>query len=77
MRRCEERMRAVSFDVGVYVGRAGMLRVVDDASGPWGHISVDYFTFDWERDGGGQVTKEATPPPPPPPPPAVRNTLLP
>ncbi len=44
---CSESMFRVHWDVSLYIGRSGQIRVVDDASGVWGHVAVDDFRFDW------------------------------
>ena len=49
--RCEERMRRVTFDVSLYHGRAGQIRIVDDSRSNWGHINVDDFRFAWDVKG--------------------------
>ncbi|CAM9369602.1 unnamed protein product, partial [Choristocarpus tenellus] len=50
---CTEEMKPVMWDVSMYEGRAGQIRVVDaSSSSPWGHISVDEFDLTWEHRGG-------------------------
>ncbi|MBK9757445.1 MAG: hypothetical protein IPO88_28880 [Nannocystis sp.] len=43
--RNDETMIRQVFDTPTYIGRTARLRVVDNASGPWGHINVDDFFF--------------------------------
>jgi hypothetical protein len=50
--QCSEHMRRVHFDVGLHMLRSAFIRVVDAEKGPWGHISVDDFQFDWDVKGG-------------------------
>ncbi len=38
-----ETMRRVSWDLTPYAGKTGRIRIVDNASGPWGHINADDF----------------------------------
>lgn len=40
-----ETMRRVRWDLAPYAGKTGFIRIVDDSSGPWGHINVDDFLF--------------------------------
>lgn len=40
-----ESMRRVTWDLARLNGQRGFLRIVDQASGPWGHINVDDFRF--------------------------------
>lgn len=44
---CEEQMARVHWDVGPYMGRAGVIRIADHSSGKWGHINVDDIRFSW------------------------------
>jgi PKD repeat protein len=44
-----ETMQRVSWDVSKWAGRTGQIRIVDDSSGPWGHINVDDFVFSSRR----------------------------
>jgi hypothetical protein len=48
-------MRPAHFDLRLFRNRSAMVRIVDASSGPWGHINVDAFTFDWETKGGAEV----------------------
>jgi hypothetical protein len=41
--RNSETMRRVVWDLTPYVGKKGFIRIIDSASGAWGHISVDDF----------------------------------
>lgn len=43
--RNTETMARVSWDLTPYAGRTGVIRIVDEASGGWGHINVDDFRF--------------------------------
>lgn len=38
-----ETMRRVTWDLTPYAGKTGRIRIVDNASGPWGHINADDF----------------------------------
>ncbi len=38
-----ETMHRVSWDLAPYAGKTGRIRIVDNASGPWGHINADDF----------------------------------
>ena len=49
---CSEHMRRASFEVGLHKLRSAYIRVVDAEKGPWGHINVDDFQFDWDVKGG-------------------------
>ncbi len=37
-----ERLQAAQWDVGEFAGKEVVLQIVDDATGGWGHINVDY-----------------------------------
>lgn len=43
--RDEERLQPVSWDVREFEGRTAHLEIVDEATGPWGHINVDQIEF--------------------------------
>jgi hypothetical protein len=43
--RDEEAMRRVAWDVRADIGRKARIFIIDNASGPWGHINVDDFQF--------------------------------
>ncbi len=43
-----ETMARVTWDLTPFSGKQAMLRIVDEASGGWGHINVDDFRFDGE-----------------------------
>ena len=43
--RNSETMRRVTWDLDPWRCRKGFIRIVDDSSGPWGHINVDDFQF--------------------------------
>jgi hypothetical protein len=43
--RNDEVMRREQFDLTHYPGRMARIRIVDQATGPWGHINVDDFQF--------------------------------
>lgn len=45
-----ETMRRVRWDLAPHVGRRAVIRIVDDASGSWGHINVDDFRFGPEEE---------------------------
>ena len=38
-------LREVSWDIAEFKGRSGTLRLVDEATGPWGFIAADHFVF--------------------------------
>ena len=40
-----ESMRRVQWDLSQHVGKQAQIRIVDDASGAWGHINADDFRF--------------------------------
>ncbi|MEA5115603.1 MAG: PASTA domain-containing protein [Geobacteraceae bacterium] len=44
-------MRRVSWDLNPYAGKTGRIRIVDDSSGPWGHINADDFRIIPEATG--------------------------
>ena len=39
--KCNETMRRETWDVSRYMGKTAQIRIVDDATGGWGHINVD------------------------------------
>lgn len=43
--RNHETMQLVSWDLSPWTGRSGQIRLVDNASGGWGHINADEFRF--------------------------------
>jgi hypothetical protein len=43
--RNNETMHAVRWDLTPWTGRSGQIRLVDEASGSWGHINADEFRF--------------------------------
>ena len=43
--RCNETMFEDSWDVSAFRGKHGQIRLVDNASGGWGHINFDYVRF--------------------------------
>lgn len=43
--RNSETMRRVRWDLAPHAGKTGRIRIVDNASGPWGHINADDFRF--------------------------------
>jgi hypothetical protein len=43
--RDNETMRRVMWDVSKWAGRTARIRIVDESSGPWGHINADDFVF--------------------------------
>lgn len=49
--KCKVKMSRASFDVAHLRNRAAQIRIVDNSSTDWGHISVDNFEFDWETKG--------------------------
>ena len=48
---CRETMQRKSFQVALYIGRVAQIRIVDADNGPFGHINVDDFQFDWNVHG--------------------------
>jgi len=40
-----EKMSRVEWDISKYQGKLAKIRIVDDASGSWGHINIDDFKF--------------------------------
>ncbi|MBX3434645.1 MAG: DUF1080 domain-containing protein [Pirellulales bacterium] len=40
-----EQLRPVSFDVSEHMGEIAFVRIVDESSGPWGHVNFDHFRF--------------------------------
>jgi len=40
-----ETMRRVEWDLDPYSGKRGMIRIIDNSSGGWGHINADDFRF--------------------------------
>jgi hypothetical protein len=40
-----ETMKRVTMELTPYAGKTGEIRIVDNSSGPWGHINVDDFIF--------------------------------
>ncbi|GEM_PF-5704114 len=49
-----ETMRRVRWDLAPHAGKTGLIRIVDNAAGPWGHINADDF----------RIVPEESPPPP-------------
>ena len=47
-----------TWDVSEYQGRRGVLRVVDDATGGWGHINVDEITLSVKKRAGISFERE-------------------
>jgi uncharacterized protein (DUF608 family) len=47
--RNEERLDLGRWEVADLMGRVGVLRLVDEATGPWGHVNVDLITTGVER----------------------------
>lgn len=54
--QCSESMYPAQFKVAEYINRAAQIRIVDNGTSLWGHISVDQFKFDWPIDGGATVS---------------------
>ena len=50
--KCKESMTREYFDVELFQLRMAQLKIVDVGKGPWGHINVDDFQFDWDNKGG-------------------------
>lgn len=53
-----ETMRRVTWDLTPYAGAVGVIRIVDEASGGWGHINVDDFRF--SQGSVSQVSQNLT-----------------
>jgi hypothetical protein len=51
-----ERMQREVWDVSMYRGQVARIRIVDNASGPWGHINCDDFQFPEETEGDIWIT---------------------
>lgn len=66
--RNTETMHRVEWDLTPHAGKSGRLRIVDNASGGWGHINVDDFRF---------IASLSTPDRLPEEPPAVQTVLVP
>ena len=43
--RNTESMQRITWNLNPYAGQRGQIRIVDEASGGWGHINVDDFRF--------------------------------
>jgi len=43
--RNSETMSTVKWDLNPFAGRTGLIRIVDEATGGWGHVNVDDFRF--------------------------------
>jgi hypothetical protein len=50
--KCKESMQREYFDVALFQQRMAQIKIVDLGKGPWGHINVDDFQFDWDTKGG-------------------------
>ena len=50
--QCNERMERIEWYVNSFKHRSAQIRIVDAASGEWGHINVDHITFSWKSIGG-------------------------
>jgi putative membrane-bound dehydrogenase-like protein len=51
----QEDMRRVAVDLGKHQGRKLRIRLVDEASGGWGHLNFDDFVFHEQRPTGAPV----------------------
>lgn len=51
-------MRLESFDVKEYQGEKAILRLVDNFSGGWGHISLDHIVFSDKANGSFKVEEQ-------------------
>ena len=51
--RNTETMHRVKWDLNPWAGQQGQLRIVDNASGGWGHINADDFRFSHSGGGSG------------------------
>jgi len=58
--KCSERMDKVTWDVRAFINRAAQIRIVDAATGQWGHINVDNFEFSWNlhKDASGGAIRQ-------------------
>ena len=54
---CQETMFRVHWDLRLYSGRTGQVRIVDASSDLWGHINVDDFRFDWALEVRGRMRR--------------------
>ena len=52
----EERMRLVRWDTSTIAGRRARIMIVDEGSGPWGHINVDDFRSSNAMAPGARTT---------------------
>lgn len=63
----DEKMQEVTWDVARFRGQVARIRIVDEASGPWGHINADDFQVNplaratVVPPGGGNVMVGSTP----------------
>jgi hypothetical protein len=55
-----ERLDWKHFDLREFQGETARLRIVDEASGPWGHVNIDQVTLSAEPQGSG-LRASATP----------------
>jgi len=55
-----ERLQPAQWDVAEFLGREAVLEIVDDASGGWGHVSVDEIVQSDERTAADIILRNAT-----------------
>jgi len=59
-----EQLQWTSFNLGKWQGKQGQIRIIDNATGPWGHILADHFIFSDEPidklkiTGSGRLIKD-------------------
>lgn len=53
-----ERLDWHSWDVREFIGQAAVIRIVDEATGGWGHINIDHITQTAEKRGSGPAQRQ-------------------
>jgi putative membrane-bound dehydrogenase-like protein len=56
-----EQMKPVTHDLTQELGRMVSLRIIDESSGPWGHINFDHFRFHDERPQEAELANRLPP----------------
>ena len=51
-------MRSAHFDVQEFAGQKAQLKIIDNHSGGWGHITVDHIVFSDSRAGNNDMTQQ-------------------
>jgi putative membrane-bound dehydrogenase-like protein len=54
-----ERMQLVAADLTAHVGKPVFVRIVDAASGPWGHVNFDHFRLHDKRPDAAEMAEAA------------------